>query len=97
MANQADGLSADDHALWLALAQRQLARLTPLAEKEQTEDRRRADALLAEADALTQKAASNPEAAARRRSLLESLIATYADRPHAANAVAAARQRLQDD
>jgi serine/threonine protein kinase len=97
MANQADGLSADDHALWLALAQRQLERLTPLAEKEQTEDRRRADALLAEADALTQKAASDPEAAARRRSLLESLIATYADRPHAANAVAAARQRLQDD
>lgn len=97
VADQEDGLTADEHALWLALAQRQLERLTPLADKEQTEDRRRADALLAEADALTKKAASDPEAAARRRGLLESLIATYADRPHAAAAVAAARERLQDD
>jgi len=94
-ADQKDGLSADDHALWLALAQRQLERLTPLAEQEQTEDRRRADALLAEADALTEQAASDPDAAARRRGLLESLIATYADRPHAAAAVTAARKRLQ--
>jgi len=92
-----DGLSADDHALWLALAERQLERLTPLAEKEQTEDRRRADALLAEADALADQAASDPAAAARRRSLLESLIATYADRPHAAAAVTAARRRLRGE
>lgn len=90
-------LSADDHALWLALAQRQLKRLAPLAENEQAEDRRRAAQILAEADALADKAAGDPDAAARRRSLLESLIATYADRPHAATAVAAARQRLRGE
>ena len=90
-------LAAEDHALWLALAQRQLERLSPLAEQEQTEDRRRADALLAEADALAATAASDPEAAVRRRSLLESLIATYADRPHAAAAVAAAREQLRNE
>ena len=90
-------LAAEDHALWLALAQRQLERLMPLAEQEQTEDRRRADALLAEADALAATAASDPEAAARRRSLLESLIATYADRPHAAAAVTAAREQLRNE
>jgi len=90
-------LSADDHALWLALARRQLERLAPLAANEQAEDRRRASQILAEADALADKAASDPETAARRRSLLESLIATYADRPHAATAVAAARQRLRGE
>ncbi len=91
------GLSADDQDLWLALTQRQLKRLRPLAEDEQAEDCSRADAILAEADTLAGKVASNPDAAARRRRLLESLIATYADRPHAAAAVATARERLRDD
>jgi len=90
-------LSVDDHALWLALATRQLNRLTPLAANEQAEDRRRAEQILAEADALADKAATDPDAAARHRSLLESLIATYADRPHVAAAVAAARQRLRGE
>ena len=89
------GLSAEDHALWLALAERQLTRLRPLAANERDEDRRRAEQILAEADTLAARAATDPAAASRRRSLLESLIATYADRPHAAAAVAAARERLR--
>ena len=89
-------LTADDHALWLALVERQQQRLRPRAEEEQAADRARAEAILSEAAALADQATTDPAAADRRSKLLESLIETYAERPHAAAAVAAAREQLQN-
>jgi predicted protein tyrosine phosphatase len=77
----------DDPTLWIALAHRQIARLTPLAIDEQQEDGRRIEAILSQAETLRTEAAAVPATAAaplaKRRRLLESAIQTYAGRPHA--------------
>jgi serine/threonine protein kinase len=90
----------DDERLWLALARRQIDRLAPLAAREEAEDGKRIAAAFAEADALSARAAALPDPAqreaviAQRRTLLEGLIELYSDRPHAAQAVATAKQKL---
>lgn len=77
----------DDPTLWMALAHRQMARLTPLAIDEQQEDGRRIEAILSQAETLRIEAAAAPataaESLAQRRRLLESVLETYASRPHA--------------
>jgi serine/threonine-protein kinase len=77
----------DDPTLWIALARRQIARLTPLAIDEQQEDGRRIEAILSQAETLRTEAATAPataaESLAKRRRLLESVLETYAGRPHA--------------
>ena len=82
-----EGALEDDQTLWVALAHRQITRLTPLALDEQREDARRIEAILTEAEALRAAAAATPAAAeeplAKRRRLLESVVETYASRPHA--------------
>ena len=85
--------------LWLALVSRQIDRLAPLAARERAEDATRAQAVLAEAAALATAAgaAAGPERAAladRRRTLLKSLVALNAARPHMAPLVAEARRLL---
>lgn len=76
----------DDVGLWIALAHRQIARLTPLALDEQQEDRRRIEAILADAEALRVAVAADPsgrqDALATRRLLLSSIVDTYAGRAH---------------
>jgi serine/threonine-protein kinase len=86
-------------ALWLALVSRQIDRLAPLAAREREEDATRARAVLAEAAALATAAgaAAGAERAAladRRRTLLQSLVALNAARPHMAPLVAEARRLL---
>ncbi|MFM8705023.1 MAG: hypothetical protein ACKOHG_14370, partial [Planctomycetia bacterium] len=96
------GSSAEDEddELWLALVRRQIDRLEPLAAREQAEDAARTAAILEQADALAARAAALPDPAQRdkalaeRRTLLEGLIELYANRPHAAKAVAAATEKL---
>lgn len=85
--------------LWLALVNRQIDRLAPLAAREREEDVTRAEAVLAEATALATAAgaAAAAERAAladRRRTLLESLVTLNVARPHMASLVAAARRLL---
>jgi hypothetical protein len=97
-----------DHALWLALVRRQLDRLAPLVAAEHADDATRAAAALAEAtDLMAEAAALTTDAAGdaasrddlltRRRAILEGLIEVYAERPHAADAVAEARRLLAAD
>ena len=86
-------------SLWRDLVQRQIERLAPLAARERQEDVARAEATLTEAEALAVQAESAPEEArpailARRRELLAGLVEIYAERPHAAAAVAVARGLL---
>ncbi len=77
----------DDPKLWIALARRQITRLAPLAIDEQQEDGRRIESILTEAEALRAAAVADPATAAeplaKRRSLLKSVVETYAGRPHA--------------
>ena len=91
-------LPSSDHAAWLALIERQLARLEPRAAEEQATDHERAAAILGEAADLANKASTDPERSsdllAVRRSLLKSLVTTYGDRPHVAAEVATARALL---
>lgn len=91
-------LPSSDHATWLALIERQLARLELRAAEEQVTDHERAGAILAEAAALANKASADPEQGqdllAARRRLLKSLVTTYGDRPHVAAEVAIARELL---
>ena len=90
----------EDDELWFALIRRQIDRLEPLAAREQKEDAARTAAILEQADALAARAAALPDPAQRdkaladRRTLLEGLIELYAKRPHAAKAVAAAKDKL---
>lgn len=92
--------NAESDELWLALVRRQIDRLEPLAAREQAEDAARTATILEQADALAARAAALPDPAQRdkalaeRRSLLEGLIELYANRPHAAKAVAAAKEKL---
>ena len=93
------GLSAKDHAVWMALVKRQIKNLEMRAEAEQQEDRRRAEEILDEVARLgdqTQQASAEQTASSRSRQrlLLSSLIATYGDRPHMADVVEAARSQL---
>jgi serine/threonine-protein kinase len=90
---------ADDPTLWLDLARRQIDRLGPLAAKEQTEDARKIAELFRQADTLASEAAKTvggqqETLVARRRALLESIVDLYSTRPHAAAAVAAAKELL---
>jgi hypothetical protein len=82
-----EGDIEDDPTLWIALARRQMARLTPLAIDEQQEDGRRIEAILSQAETLRTEAAAAPataaESLAKRRRLLESVLETYVSRPHA--------------
>jgi serine/threonine-protein kinase len=88
-----------DHALWLALVRRQLDRLAPLVAAEQADDAARTAAALAEAaelatEATAADAARRADLLTRRRAILEGLVKVYAERPHAAGAVAEARRLL---
>jgi serine/threonine-protein kinase len=90
----------DDTGLWIALAHRQIARLTPLALDEQQEDRRRIEAILADAEALSVAAADDPsrrqDALATRRLLLASIVDTYAGRAHVSTLVERATTLLAE-
>lgn len=90
---------ADDPSLWIDLARRQIDRLAPLAAKEQAEDARKIAELFRQADALAAEAVrtvggQQESLLARRRALLESIVDLYATRPHAAAAVATAKELL---
>lgn len=92
--------SDGDTGLWRDLVKRQIERVTPLASREREEDLARATATLAEATLLATKAESLPDVErvallARRRELLEGLVAIYGTRPHVAEAVAEARRLLE--
>ncbi|MEI6037091.1 MAG: serine/threonine-protein kinase [Planctomycetota bacterium] len=98
-----DSPSGDNEkALWLALVRRQIQRFEPLAAREQAEDASRVQAILAEASALkaTAKTATDPlqrkDLNAQRTTLLESVVQLYAERPHAADAVATAKRALSE-
>ena len=89
----------DDPTLWLDLARRQIDRLQPLAAREQAEDAARlAEILRQAADLAAEAGTAAPERGAellgRRRDLLQGVVDLYATRPHAAAAVAAARELL---
>ena len=77
----------DDAGLWIDLVHRQIARLTPLAIDERQEDDRRIRAILTRAEALLTtartSAADRGATLAEHRRLLESVVETYAGRPHA--------------
>jgi len=87
--------------VWLGLVRRQIERLAPLAAQERAEDATRGRAVLAEAAELATAASAAGEPAeaaalaARRRTLLESLIELNAARPHMATIVAEARTLLE--
>jgi hypothetical protein len=90
---------ADDPTLWLDLARRQIDRLGPLAAREQTEDARKIAEIFRQAAGLASEAAKTvggqqETLVARRRALLESIVDLYSTRPHAAAAVAAAKDLL---
>jgi hypothetical protein len=99
-AGSAAPTQSEDDELWLALVRRQIDRLEPLAAREQAEDAARTATILRQADALAARSAALPDPAQRsaalaeRRTLLEGLIELYANRPHAAKAVAAAKEKL---
>jgi hypothetical protein len=93
--------AADDETnLWLDLARRQVEKLRPQALAEQRDDGKRIDELLAEAASLAARAEiANDEAArkkllSQRRVILENIVEVYAERPHAAEAVAFAKREL---
>jgi len=98
----ASAAATPDGDLWLALVRRQIDRLALPAEREQADDRVRAEGLLTEADALGRQAtttddpARRTELTVRRRELLASLVETYGSRPHVAAAVARARAALAE-
>ena len=89
-------------SLWIDLARRQAERIRPAAEAEQRDDAVRIEKIFAEAEALGAEAATAVSNATRRqltekrRSLLESIVAVYGDRPHAAESVANARLLLEE-
>ena len=93
--------AADDEAnLWLDLARRQAEKLRPQALAEQRDDGKRIGELLAEAASLAARAEiANDEAAkkallSQRRAILDTVVEVYGKRPHAAEAVAFAKQAI---
>ncbi len=93
----------EDESLWVALAQRQIDRLGPLAAREQSEDDERIAGIFKRADALDRQARMTTDArrttamAAERRTLLQGIIDLYGNRPHAAQAVETARRKMADE
>jgi exonuclease VII small subunit len=96
-----DDFSAEDRQTWFSLIERQITRLGQTARKERVEDLERAENVLDEASQQYAKAveSSDPETAQRgigqSRLLLQSLIETYGDRPHATEIVTAAKGLLK--
>ena len=96
-----DNLSIEEQQTWFSLIQRQISRLQQGAQKEQVEDLERARKVLDEASQTYVEAveSSDKKAAqqgiAQSRLLLQSIIETYADRPHTADIVNAAKDLLQ--
>ena len=96
-----DNFSAEDRQTWFSLIERQITRLGQTARKERVEDLERAENVLDEASQQYAKAveSSDPETAQRgigqSRLLLQSLIETYGDRPHATEIVTAAKGLLK--
>jgi hypothetical protein len=96
----ASAAATPEGELWLALARRQIERLGPLADREQSDDLARAEAAIQQADEMARQAAAATEATrradllAQRRELLASVIEMYGPRPHAAGAVARAKAGL---
>ncbi|MFM7290933.1 MAG: serine/threonine-protein kinase [Planctomycetia bacterium] len=90
----------DEDSLWLDLARRQLDRLRPRAEAERRDDAKRLGELLAEAGSLAARAeiandaAAKQKFAAQRQGILANIVEVYAERPHAAEAVAFAKREL---
>jgi serine/threonine-protein kinase len=91
---------SDEDRLWLDLARRQLDRLRPRAEAERRDDAKRIGELLAEAGSIAARAeianddAARQKFAAQRQGILANIIEVYAERPHAAEAVAFAKREL---
>ncbi|MGI9448370.1 MAG: serine/threonine-protein kinase [Pirellulales bacterium] len=96
-----DNLSIEEQQTWFSLIERQIARLQQSAQKEQVEDLERARKVLDEASQTYVEAvdSSDKEAAQRgisqSRLLLQSIIETYADRPHTTDIVNAAKDLLK--
>jgi hypothetical protein len=90
-------------SLWIDLARRQVSRLAAAVEAEQRDDADRIAKIFAEAQALSEQAATavNPatakRTAAKRRELLQGVVDVYSTRPHAAESVAEARRLLAAD
>ena len=97
----ADNLSIEEQQTWFSLIERQISRLQQSAQKEQVEDLERARKVLDEASQTYVEAvdSSDKEAAQRgitqSRLLLQSIIETYADRPHTTDIVNAAKELLK--
>jgi hypothetical protein len=95
---------------WQTLIEQERQRLEPLARQERAEDAQRLERLFEEAAELAARAASEesaPEERAadtdrraalleRRAAILRGIVLLYAQRPHAASAVAQARQLLDE-
>lgn len=96
-----DNLSIEEQQTWFSLIERQIARLQQSAQKEKVEDLERARKVLDEASQTYVEAvdSSDKEAAQRgisqSRLLLQSIIETYADRPHTTDIVNAAKDLLK--
>ena len=97
-----DGGDDAESSLWLDLARRKVEQLRPQALTEQQDDAKRIRELLADAASLAARATiANDESArkklaAQRRVILENVVEVYAERPHAAEAVAFAKRELDD-
>jgi len=95
-----NGGDDSESSLWLALARRKVEQLRPQALTEQRDDAKRISELLADAASLAARATiANDESArkkftADRRVILENVVEVYAERPHAAEAVAFAKREL---
>ncbi len=88
---------------WETLIRQDIERLAPLASQERVTDLQRLSTLFARADALLEAAADATDEATRserlsaREKLLRGILTLYGQRPHAADAVAAARDLLANE
>ena len=100
-AASADTLSVKDKETWFDLIERQIMRLQQSAQKERTEDIGRARSVLHEASQMYSEAVQLTDIKAARQQLnqssllLQSLIETYGDRPHANDIVDTAESLLK--
>ena len=94
-------LSVEDKETWLDLIERQIKRLQQSAQKERTEDIERARSVLREASQVYSEAVELTDIKAAKQQLkkssilLQSLIETYGDRPHASDIVDSAKSLLK--